>query len=112
MPKSTIAVAFALLLAGVLPASPGRAESVSRSCQTVNGWTICVRASGARASASLACTTVDDRTDCSGPDGLRCVAAGGRPVCRGGGNLDVEIRPAPSGSGRLPLPMELDLDDD
>jgi hypothetical protein len=110
MSKSTIILAFGMLLTGALSASPVRAESVSRSCQTINDWTICVRAAGARAAVSLACSTVGNRTDCSGPDGLHCVAAGGRPTCRGGGGLEVEIRPAPA--GRLPFPMELDLDDD
>jgi hypothetical protein len=112
MLKVTIPVAIGFVLAGALLASPGRAESVSRSCQTMNDWTICVRASGARSAISLACRTVDNRTVCSGPDGLRCEATGGRPVCRGGGSLEVEILPAAPRTGRLPLLLDLDLDAD
>jgi hypothetical protein len=115
MPKSAIPVAVACLLAGGLLgllASPGQAESISRSCQTVNDWTICVRASGARSAVSLSCRTVDDRTVCSGPEGLRCEASAGRPVCRGGGGLDVEILPARRHTDRMTLPLELDLDED
>jgi hypothetical protein len=101
----------AVVLSAAAAVPPSQAASESRSCQTINGWMICLRSSGAQSAVSLSCRSVNGHTVCSGSDGLRCEAAGGRPVCRGGrGN--VEILPANPRTDRLRPMEEPDWDED
>jgi hypothetical protein len=108
--RALLVATFVLAAVAVPPAG---AASRSQSCQTINDWTICVRGSGAGSAVSLSCRTVDGHTACRGPGGLRCEAAGGRPVCRGGGaGFEVEILPANPRTGTMPSLDDLEQDEE
>jgi hypothetical protein len=114
MPRPALPLAALLLLAAAGATPPAHAASQAQSCQTITGWTICLRSTGASAALALSCRTEGRRTVCLGSGGLRCeAAAGDRPVCRGGAGYDLDIRPAnPRRNLHSPMPDEDDGDEE
>lgn len=105
----SLMLGVASLVAG--PVAPGWADSQSRTCQTMNGWMICLSGSNRSASISLSCRSVNGHALCSGSGGLRCESNGGRPVCRGGDDLNLEIYPVSRTGMASPVP-DIDLEED
>jgi hypothetical protein len=105
MPRiARVLTAFLLLAIATLTALAARAESESRSCQTINDQTVCTRGSGLNAASSLSCRTVKGHTACTGSDGLRCETVKGRLTCRGGTDRPRAVE--------LPSPLNTDKDKD
>ena len=111
MARLVVLSALATLTLAAVSALPARAASMSLSCQTINGQTICVRGSGANTASSLSCWTMNGHTECVGSNsgGLRCETINGRLTCRGGYGSNVQIfRP----NFQLDVPPVTDDDDD
>ena len=112
----SIPLCMALGFGMIAAAAAARGDAVSRTCQGFNDWTICITASGSSATSGMSCRSVDGHTLCTGPRGLRCEWDGRlRPVCSGGGGLQVEIRASGADadpSMRFGAPDEDEDDDD
>jgi hypothetical protein len=94
MPRSALPFAVVLVVAACAAPS-ARAASQAQTCQTVSGWTLCLRSTAASTALALSCRTEGRNTICLGSGGLRCeVAAGAHPLCRGGAGYELDIRPA------------------